>query len=328
MPASWVTALVFAALAVVPLVGGDYWTGQLTLYVIYGLLAVSLSLVWGRAGILCFGQAMFFGIGGYVMAALTKGMADPWLPGWFANTYVALAFAVALPAGFAAALGHFLFWGRGLAGPYLAIVTLAIAVILERLMSNWYAMGGYNGLLDVPPLDLGLFGGELELWDPVATYYVVLAVVVAVILALHRLLASPFGVVLTAVKTNPERAAFFGYRVFGVKLAAFVLGAALAGLAGALFVAVDAFASPTLIGFGLSTEILIWTALGGREMVLAAFLGALVVRFLEAYLSELLGDYWILALGLVFMVSVTLLPRGLIAAPLARLSALRPRLRA
>jgi len=308
---------VFAAVGLVPIAGDAYLTGQFARYVVYGLLAVSLSLVWGRGGILCFGQAMFFGIGGYVMAALTKGMG----PGWLSSTYAALTFAIAAPAAFAALLGFFLFRGRGLAGAYLAIVTLAIALVLERLMSNWYGMGVYNGLLDIPPLDFGLFGAHLEIWDETAQLYIALGFAAAVYFGLDRLMGAPFGVLVTAVRTNPRRAEFFGYDVLWVKLAVFVIGAGVAGLAGALFVSYDGFASPTLIGFGLSTEVLIWVALGGKEMLLAAFVGAIVVRLMESYFSEFLGGYWILALGLVFMASVVLLPRGLIATPIAALAA-------
>ena len=312
MAPRWLAAIVFVVLALLPPLGGAYWTDQATRYLLFGLFAMSLSLVWGRGGILCFGQAMFFGIGGYVMAALTMGMVGAAL----ASSYAGLGFAVAAAALFAAGIGYGLFWGRGLSGAYLAIVTLAMAFILEQLIRSWYALGADNGLSGVPPLDFGLFGGNLTLGDPVSRFYVVLAVTALVYIALDRLLASRFGSLLTAVKTNPDRVAFFGYRVLWIQLAVFVIGAAIAGLAGALFVAVDEFASPTLIGFALSAEVLIWVALGGRDVILAALVGALAVRVMESYFSEWLGDFWLLALGLVFMVSVVLLPRGLIATPL------------
>ena len=312
MAPRWLAAIVFVVLALLPPLGGAYWTDQATRYLLFGLFAMSLSLVWGRGGILCFGQAMFFGIGGYVMAALTMGMVGAAL----ASSYAGLGFAVAAAALFAALIGYALFWGRGLSGAYLAIVTLAMAFILEQLIRSWYALGADNGLTGVPPLDFGLFGGNLTLGDPVSRFYVVLAVTALVYIALDWLLASRFGSLLTAVKTNPDRVAFFGYRVLWIQLAVFVIGAAIAGLAGALFVAVDEFASPTLIGFALSAEVLIWVALGGRNVILAALVGALAVRVMESYFSEWLGDVWLLALGLVFMVSVVLLPRGLFATPL------------
>jgi branched-chain amino acid transport system permease protein/urea transport system permease protein len=306
---------VFALLALAPLLVGAYALAQLTLYVIYGMLAMSLALIWGRAGLLCFGQAMFFGIGAYAMAISTKGMAGEAL----ASTYLGLLLAIGAAGLFAAVLGYFLFWGRGLSGPYLAIVTLAIALILERLLNNWYALGGYNGLLDVPPLTFATLGVGDEYWDPASQFYVILAITAAAYLGLEALLRSPFGILLSAIKTDPERAAFFGYRVMGLRVLVLAIGAGIAGLAGGLFAAVEGFVSPTLIGFLLSTEVLIWVALGGREVLLAAFLGAIAVRWIESSLADLFGDYWILALGLVLMASVVLLPKGLIATPLERL---------
>jgi urea transport system permease protein len=306
---------VFALLALAPLLVGAYALAQLTLYVIYGMLAMSLALIWGRAGLLCFGQAMFFGIGAYAMAVSTKGMAGEAL----ASTYLGLLLAIGAAGLFAAVLGYFLFWGRGLSGPYLAIVTLAIALILERLLNNWYALGGYNGLLDVPPLTFATLGVGDEYWDPASQFYVILAITAAAYLGLEALLRSPFGILLSAIKTDPERAAFFGYRVMGLRVLVLAIGAGIAGLAGGLFAAVEGFVSPTLIGFLLSTEVLIWVALGGREVLLAAFLGAIAVRWIESSLADLFGDYWILALGLVLMASVVLLPKGLIATPLERL---------
>jgi len=308
--------LTFAILAVLPLMVGDYWVSQFNYYLVYGLFALSLSLVWGYGGILCLGQAIFFGIGAYVMAVTTKGMISPILM----NSYIGLLSAVIISAAFAALLGSFLFAGKGINGAYLAIVTLAIAIVLERLMSNWYALGGYNGLLDIPPLNLGAFGYSFELWDSLPTFYALWTIVFSVALSLSYLVRSDYGVLLTAIKTNPDRLAYFGFSILKLKLSVFCLSAAVAGLAGALFVTIDGFASPTLIGFTLSTEVLIWVAIGGKEILLAAFLGAIATRIAESWLSEIFGDYWILILGITFMASVVLLPKGLIATPLSNLS--------
>ena len=306
-PSGRLGAVVFVLLALAPAALPDYWTDQLARWLLFGLLAISLAFVWGHAGILCFGQALFFGGGAYLMGASTLGLLGP----AFESAAAGLALAVLGAVGFAVLLGYFLFWGRGLSGPYLAVVTLAIAWILEQGARSWYAIGGDNGLFGVPPLPL--------LDGPLQRFYLALAVAAVAWLGLERLTASPFGVLLRAVRTNPERLAFLGGRVLRLKLAAFAIGAGLAGLAGALYAAYDEFASPTLIGFGLSTEALIWVALGGREMALAALLSALLVRALEVWLSGFLGDWWPLALGVVFMASVVLLPGGLIATPLRRL---------
>lgn len=306
-------AAVFLALALVPALAGDYWTGQLTRYLLFGMLAVSLSLVWGRAGILCFGQAMFFGIGGYVMAALTMGIAGA---GWFAHTWPALTIAILAAAAFAAILGAFLFRGGGISGAYLAAVTLALAVIVEQAVRSAYVLGADNGLVGVPGLGIGS-----GLRNPVPGYYFVLSVAAAVYFGLDALLATRFGVLLTAVRSNPVRLGFLGYSVGAIRVAVFVLGGAIAGLAGALFVATDAFASPSLIGLALSAQALIWVALGGRSVLLAAFLAAVAVRLAEGWLSQALGQWWLLALGLAFMVSVAALPGGLLGTPLVRFGA-------
>ncbi|MCF8466878.1 MAG: branched-chain amino acid ABC transporter permease [Sneathiella sp.] len=313
---SLIGIIVFGCLAVSPAFIGDYWTGQLSAYLVYGLLAISLSLVWGYGGILCFGQAMFFGIGGYIMAVFTKGMIYPDLT----SSYLGLLAAMAGSAMFALALGFFLFAGRGISGAYLAIITLAIALVLERLMNNWYALGGYNGLLNVPPLKLVAFGLSYELWDKLPTFYIILGIVAAVFFAVTLLVNTSYGLLLTAIRTHPDRLSSLGYSVLNLRLSVFSLSAAIAGLAGALFVTLDGFASPTLIGFTLSTEALIWVAIGGKEMLLAAFLGAIFTRTAESWLSEIFGDYWILILGIAFMVSVVLLPKGLLATPFERLT--------
>ena len=141
-------------------------------------------------------------------------------------------------------------------------------------------------------------------------FYVILVIGLAVYLICNRIVRSPFGTVLVAVRDNEMRAEFFGYNIAQIKIIIFALGAAVAGLAGALFAAVTEFVSPTMLGFGLSTEVLIWVALGGKEVLLASFLGAVLVRVLEAFLSDILIYYWILILGMFFVFCVMFFPKG------------------
>jgi len=297
--------IVLLIFALFPLTGNDYLTVQLTQYMVYGIFAMSLSLLWGYAGILCFGHAIFFGIGAYVMALISKGMV-PGFTGFLASTWIGLLLAVLSVAVFAAVLGYFLFYGR-LSGPYLGIVTLAISVILERVAVKWYAIGGFNGLTEVPALTF--FGWEIR--EMYSLFYFILAVGLSVYLFCDRLMRSPLGTTLAAIRDNETRAEFFGYNSANYKILIFSIGASVAGLAGALFATVTEFVSPTIIGFGFSTEVLIWVALGGKEVLLASFLGAVMVRILEAFLSDLLAYYWILILGLFFVVCVMFFPRGI-----------------
>ena len=141
-------------------------------------------------------------------------------------------------------------------------------------------------------------------------YYFIVAIGFGVYLFCDRIVRSPFGTILAAVRSNETRAEFFGYNIAHYKIIIFATGAAVAGLAGALFAAVTEFVSPTMLGFGLSTEVLIWVALGGKEILLASFLGAMLVRMLEAFLSDLLTYYWILILGMFFVICVMFFPKG------------------
>lgn len=291
-------------LIVLPVIGDDYLTVQLTQFVVYGIFAMSLSLVWGYAGILCFGHAVFFGLGAYIMALTTKNMI-PGIAGFMTASVIAISFSVLIVALFAVILGYFLFYGR-LSGPYLGIVTLAIAVIAERIAVKWYYIGGFNGLINVPPL----FIGSWELIDQNVLYYVIVAIGFGVYVFCDRIVRSPFGTILAAVRSNEARAEFFGYNSARYKIIIFATGAAVAGLAGALFAAVTEFVSPTMLGFGLSTEVLIWVALGGKEVLLASFLGAMLVRMLEAFLSDLLTYYWVMILGMIFVICVMFFPKG------------------
>ena len=241
---------------------------------------MSLSLVWGYAGILCFGHAAFFGLGAYIMAVVTKGMA-PCITGILTTSLVGLVLSVLGVFIFAVVLGYFLFYGR-LSGPYLGVVTLSIAIVMERIAVKWYYIGGFNGLINIPPLS---FAGR-EVSNHYSLFYVVLAAALGVYVICDRIVKSPFGTILAAIRDNENRAEFFGYNIAHYKIVVFASGAAVAGFAGALFAPVTEFVSPTILGFILSTEVLIWVALGGKEVLLAAFLGAVLVRTLEAFLSE------------------------------------------
>jgi urea ABC transporter permease protein UrtC len=309
--------LIWLGFAVLPGLVDDWQLLQLAQFITYGIFAMSLALIWGQAGLLCFGQAIFFGGGAYAMSLVTMGM----IPGLPASSWLGLAAAMVLPALFANLLGRFLFYGKGLRGAHFGIVTLAIAVIAERLAVNWEFIGGFNGLMGVPPMNLGL-GGDLI--DGLPVYYTILTIAVVVFAILATILGTPLGLALNALRNNEDRAAFLGYDNARLKLAIFTIAAAVAGLSGALFVAQFAFTSPTLLGFGLSTEVLIWTALGGKSLLIAAFLGAVLVRVAENFLSEILGPLWLLGLGGLFVLCVNFFPRGLIAEVLLRIERLLP----
>jgi urea ABC transporter permease protein UrtC len=316
--------LSLAALAVfvaLPLLAPRYLLSDLSIYFTYAIFAASLAFAWGHCGLLVLGHAVSFGIGAYAMSVVTLGML-PGLPD-IRSTWLGLIAAMAVPGLVALILGAFFFGGRSLKGPFFGIVTLALAVLAERLAMNSGWLGGNNGLMSVPPITLGLNGGGPEIYDALPVYAIMLAALALVLALLRAITKSRFGLTLAALRENELRAQSLGHDVARLKTFAFALSGMLAGLAGALFVVQFGFASPSLIGFSLSAEVLIWTALGGRGHPIAAALGAITLRFLDAQFSGGLGPVWPLILGLLFMASVVLLPRGLYGEIIARIDGSR-----
>jgi len=309
--------LVLAVLVALPFAVEEWLIAEIAIYFAYALFAGSLAFVWGHCGLLSLGQAVFFGTGAYAMSFVTLGMVAG--AEGIVSTWVGFAAAIAVPALLANLIGRFLFLAGGLQGAFFGIVTLAIAFIVERLAINWDYAGGLNGLMNVPPINTGLNGGGAEVYDALPVYYVNLAVLAAGVLVLTLLIRSRFGLVLKAIRGHETRTRSFGYDTARHKVSAFTIGAGVAGLAGALFVTQFGFVSPPLIGFGLSAEVLIWVAVGGRGKLLAACLGAILVRTAEAQFSSMLGDYWLVVLGAVFVVVVMYLPHGLVGEILHRL---------
>lgn len=303
------TILAWIGLAAAPVVLDDWNIGLLTQYVTYGIFALSLGLIWGQAGILCFGQAIFFGIGAYSMALVTLGKL-PWLGD---SQWTGLALAVLLPMLVAAVLGWILFQGRALSGAHLAIVTLCAAVVCEIAARRWEFIGGFNGLFNVPPL-------SAPNGDPLSTnatyFFVGVAALLTYLLSLW-IGRSPLGTVLAAIRNDERRTLHFGYDVRLHKIFVFTVSGAMAGFAGGLFTTQFGFVSPPLVGFALSTEVLIWVAVGGRSVLMGAFLGALAVRATENAMSSSLDQYWLIALGALFIIVVVVLPQGLFGKLLA-----------
>lgn len=295
--------LVWLALALVPFLAPGWVLSELSPYLAYGLLAMSLALVWGQAGILSFGQAIFFGAGAYAFAVV----------GTAGNAWLGLAASLLVPPAIAAALGAILFAGRGASGAPLAVITLALSVLAERLATRSGWLGGSNGLIGIPPLSIGGF----ELIDPLPLYLCALAGAFLAWAALAAVVGSGTGACWRAVRENPLRAAHLGIDPAHRKVAAFTLAAAVAGLGGGLFAAQLGFVSPPLLGAALSTEALLWVALGGRGLLITGLLGALLVRLVESRLAEELGSLWLMAMGLLVVLVTLLLPQGILGYLLA-----------
>jgi branched-chain amino acid transport system permease protein len=293
---------------------------DLTVYMIMAVLALSLALVWGYGGILCFGQSAFFGLGAYTYAIAMFNIGDSTLP---------VLLAVALPAGFAALLGYFMFYGR-ISDVYLGVITLTVTLILFNSVNSTAGpefhigvarLGGFNGIPGIPPLNFP--GNKASVIDLEGMFYLSTAALLATYFALRVLLASQFGRVMVGIRENEGRAELLGYDPLAYKLATFTIGGALAGLAGCLFANWGNFVSPTIFGLAQSAQIIIWVIVGGRGTLIGPIIGCIGIQWLNAALGANLpsggSDWWSkifanapLILGVILIAFVLLVPKGLV----------------
>jgi urea transport system permease protein len=301
-------------------------------YLTYALLALSVGLIWGFAGILSLGHGAFFALGGYAMGMYlmrqigTRGVyADPILPDFmvFLNWkslpwywwgfdhfgYAALLIVLA-PGLLAFVFGWFAFRSR-VTGVYLSIITQAMTYALQlAFFRNDMGFGGNNGLTDFKDIlgfnvQAGATRGALFLASAVAlalAYYVSRAVI-----------ASKFGKVLVAIRDAESRVRFLGYRVERYKVLIFTLSAVMAGIAGALYVPQVGIINPSEFQPANSIEVVIWVAVGGRALLLGPLVGAVVVNLARTYFTTgMLAQYWLYVLGTLFIAVTLFLPKGIV----------------
>ena len=298
-PPVWVLALGLAVALAAPWVAYPVFLMKL---LCWALLAASLNLLVGYVGLLSFGHAMFFGSAAYVTAHAVKVWGvDP-------------ALGLLLGGGSAALLG--------LAGGLLAIrrqgtafsmITLAIAQLVYFIALRAAFTGGEDGIQEVPR---GKLLGLLPLASDFSLYYLVLAVVAAGFWIIWRTVQSPFGHVLAAIRDSEPRAISLGYRVNRYKLVAYVLSAALAGLAGALKALVFQIATLTDVSWTTSGEALLMVIVGGVQTLAGPLVGALVVVTMQNYFASF-AEVVLMLQGLVFIVVVLLFRRGVVGEWLA-----------
>lgn len=325
-------ALVSLVILLVPTVFADaFLLNKFSRYLVFAMLAVALSLSWGYAGILNLGQATTFGIGSYCMAMALKlrtipvhtgseGLPDfmvwnnvtslPWMWLPFQSMTFGVVAGIVVPAVFAALLGWFMFGGR-VTGVYAAIITLAVMVVVNLLIVDQQAYtGGFNGITDLARFEVA--GITFDAYSA-STYYLVAGCLTASLFLALAVTKSKTGLVLQAIRDEENRVRFFGYDVTLYKTFVFAVSAAIAGLAGMLYTIVMEFASPTFISVPLSLSVVIWVAVGGRQSLLGAMLGALLVTGVQGALSdsEAFVETWTLIMGALFVIVVLVLPRGL-----------------
>jgi branched-chain amino acid transport system permease protein len=299
--------LVFAALALLPLAAGSFGIDFVTKVMVYALFALSLELLVGSTGLVCFGQAAFFGIGAYATVLLSTASDAPSLL-WLLPACVAAAAAWALVVGALSLRTR---------GVYFIMVTLAFAQMTYYIVHDTPIGGGTDGIyLNARPV----LGPLIDLNQPLVLYAFTLACLAATFGFLALLLRSRFGRALAGIRVNERRMRATGFSTYPYKLAAFVVSGGLAGLAGFLFAVKDGFVNPELMSWHLSGAVLIMIILGGLGHLRGALIGAFAFSLLqELFQSEAVfggfARHWHLGLGASIIASVALLPRGLVGVP-------------
>lgn len=296
--------ILLAALLLLPIVAAPFTIVNSTYWLICGLLALSLSFVWGIGGIFSFGQTIFFGLAGY-----TYGIVSLNLQG-IGGTILGLLVGIIIAALAATIMGYFMFYGR-VASLYVAIITLATTLIFYNLFVSTSgaqyqigeaALGGFNGMQRVPTL--------LDL-DITFTYWLVTAISVVAFALLVSLRRTRFGRVFNAVRVNEERTELLGYDVRGLKLTGFVIGGAIAGLAGVLHTSWGNTINPTVFNLDRATLVAIWVMVGGRTKLWGAFLGAALIQYFSNFLGTTAQYATPLILGATLIALVLFLPEGI-----------------
>src|SRR5712671_2597636 len=309
----------------------DYLVPLLGKYLCYGLLALSLDLVWGYAGILSLGHGAFFALGGYCMGMYlmrqigTRGVyGDPLLPDFmvflqykelpwfwwgFDNFAYAAAMVMLVPGVFAYVFGWLAFRSR-VTGVYLSIITQAMTYALWlAFFRNDMGFGGNNGLTDYKDI----LGWDVHLPETRLGLYLATVVGLGIAYLLCRFITvSKLGRVLLALRDAESRVRFLGYSTTHAKLFVFTVSAVLAGIAGALYVPQVGIINPSEFSPGNSIEVAIWVSVGGRGTLIGVAIGAVLVNLAKTWLTGAVPEIWLFLLGGLFVLTTLVFPRGIV----------------
>ena len=271
-----------------------------TLIIIWGLFALGYNVCLGYTGMLSFGHAAYFGMGAYTFGIVLIRL--------WANIWFGLFSALCMGAITALILGYFCIKRRGI---YFAMLTMAFAQILFFIAFQCVDLtGGDNGLRNIPVVSVSLPGFSIDIQSPLRFYFFVLLFVILCLLALNRILQSPFGHVLQAVRENEPRARSCGYDTSNVRWMAFIISGAISGLAGGFYALYLHFVGIDTLYWITSGQVVMMTLLGGMGTFIGPFIGAGVFLFLEDVLSSLTRN-WMIFLGTIFVLCVLFFPRGI-----------------
>ncbi len=328
----WPYVAAVLVLFLLPLVMSDFRLNLLGKFLAFAIVALGIDLIWGYTGILSLGHGVFFSLGAYCMAMYLKlqgeelpdfmmwsGLTDlPWFWKPFSHLWFALPMVIIVPVALAVIVGIPTFRAR-IKGSYFAILTQALALVFSILFIGQQPYtGGTNGITNFQEV----LGHSLS--DPSTVrilYFITAAVVVLTFIFCKWLVHTKMGRILIAIRDGENRLRFLGYNATLFKVFVYALSAALAGIAGALYVPQVGIISPSMMGILPSVEMAIWVAVGGRGTLVGGVIGALLVNSTKTWLSEAFPDIWLYFQGALFVGVVLLFPNGIVGI----LTALRKR---
>lgn len=294
--------VIFALLAVAPLVLPPFWRHFLTEILIWGLLAMSSDILIGYTGMISFGHSAFFGLGVYGAAAALLLVQPP-------SLFLAISFGL---VGAALAALFVAYFSTRLRDIYFAITTLIFSQIFYVIIFTWTSVtGGENGLTFTRP-HLGIPGLFSIRFTPNVMHWFVLAVVAGSYLLIRRITQSPFGMVLQSIRENEARTRAIGYHIEHYKIIAVMLSGLFAGLAGVLYALQNEFAAADFVFFLVSGDTVIYNVMGGIGTLVGPLLGAGVFLLLREALSRFFTEYYLIPLGVIFIGMVIFMPQGLL----------------
>jgi len=291
-----ITLVVLAAAVVLPHAAGPFWTGLVTQMYVFGLLALAVDLLLGHAGLFSLCHASFFAMSAYTTAILQVRHAVPTViaapAGVLAGTLLGLVFGFAVRT----------------RGVYFILITIAFGYVVWGVAHRWSSYtGGDNGVTNVPFPDVA----ALRIESHTEYYYVVLMVVLLCALGYRVLVASPFGLTLRGIKASETRMRSLGYHASLHLYAAFVLSAALASVAGVLYVYYNRFVNPVAASFPISVEAALMAIIGGTGTIVGPFVGSIIILGLRNWVSSFF-ELYASVMGLVFIAAVLWAPQGLV----------------
>lgn len=324
-----ICGIVLLVFVLLPFLIGSFQLSLMSKLLLFGTLAVTLDLVWGFTGILSFAHGIFFTLGGYASAYYLKlnlsaanntyggelpdfmvwnGLETlPWFIAPLKYFPIAFLAMIGVPALFAYITGSFIFRSK-VSGVYITIITLAMSSALTTFFISQQAYtGGTNGITDVSKLNL--FGWVIP---PIGLYFLILAYAVFVLGLSWWLTQSNFGLILRSINENENRISFLGYDVAQYKIFIWTLSAALAGIAGGLFVPLNRFISPVYLAVAFGTQVVIWVAIGGRGTLIGPMAAALLLGQVQNSAEKVTQD-WQLIVGVLLLVVVLFIPNGLMS---------------